>query len=151
MSISYKLELIKATKKIMVDDNVDPNPPSERCMHYYIADRIFQGTVPLNGVTLPHVTIDYDGQNSDGDLPSEHGILMIRSWVEKDKVGVRELISRMNARVIGLFDHNSDVFKSNNSNITVRLCDKILDQIVDDPASMTLHGYIIFDVIHRKN
>ena len=151
MSKSYDLEIIKAVKKILVDDNNDPDPNNnEYCIHTFVEDRIYQGDSPISQLTLPHITISFDAGEGDGDLPVEHGELRVKVWFDQVSREARTKCRRCTFRVSALLDRQVNSINSANSNITVRLCDKITHVLLVDPDTNTYYGSLAFDVTFKR-
>jgi len=151
MSKTYDLEIIKAAKKILVDDNSDPNVSNnEFCIHTFIADRVYLSDIPLSSIEIPQITLSFDSGSGDDDLPVEHGELRTKIWYEQASYQARVKCRRCTARVSALLNQNPEVFNANNSVITVRLCDKTSHNILVDPDTKMYYGSLVFDVTFKR-
>jgi len=151
MSKSYDLEIIKAVRKILVDDNTDPNASNnEYCIHHFVEDRIYLGEIPLSNIELPHITLTLDSGPGDSDLPAEHGELRVKIWYEQVSHQSRTDCRRCAARVSGLLNQQPERINAANSSITVRLCDKASHDILIDPDVKAYYGSLVFDITFKR-
>lgn len=150
MSKAYDLEIIKSVRAVLIVDNVDPDAPSELCIHSFIEDNVFLNDTNQTNVNFPQITLDFITGNGDGDLPVEHGELRVMVWYDINSPSARVLCRKCAARVSGLIDHNPDILNDNNSDITVRLVDEFSSIIIPEQNGKLIRGLITFDVIYKK-
>ncbi len=147
---SYDLEMIKAVRKIFVDDNVDPNPPYDLSIGSYVGDRIYLSETTQQNAVFPQITLDFLIGQGDGDLPVEHGELRISAWYAIDAQSARTLVRRCMARISSLLDRKPEVLNTANTNIDVRLIDKFSAISLPEYDRKLIRGLVVFDVTYKN-
>ena len=147
---SYDLEIIKAVRKIFVDDNVDPNPPYDLSIESYVSDRIYLSETTQQQATFPQITLDFFIGQGNGDLPVEHGELRISAWYNMDAQSSRTLVRRCMARISSLLDRKPNILNIANTSIDVRLIDKFSSIVLPEYDRKLIRGLVIFDVTYKN-